>query len=78
MLVLMAKVGSADHEIFIGENIKIRILSSSDGYARVGIDAPHDMEILRGKVRNKIIDKRKRSDNLNNLKDIPRHNVLLY
>ena len=44
MLVLTRKLGE---RIFIGENIVITLLDAQSTRARIGIDAPADVEILR-------------------------------
>lgn len=47
MLVLTRKTGET---IFIGESIKITIVRIEPGRARVAIDAPRDMPIMRGEL----------------------------
>ena len=37
------------------EGIVIRILSVSDSHVKIGIDAPSDVQILRGEIFDKII-----------------------
>lgn len=44
MLVLGRKPGE---KIKIGENVVIHVLETRDGRARLGIEAPRDMKILR-------------------------------
>lgn len=50
MLVLARKPGE---EIFIGENIVIKVLSTSTGTVRIGISAPRDTEIKRSGMKPK-------------------------
>ncbi len=51
MLILTRKI---DEEIIIDSNIRIKILSSSDGQVKVGLTAPPEVEILRAEVYEKI------------------------
>ena len=51
MLVLTMRVGDVTH---IGNEIKVRVLSMSNGQVRVGFDAPKNVNILRGKVKDKL------------------------
>jgi carbon storage regulator len=44
MLVLSRKTGQ---EIYIGDEIKVRVLSISGDTVRIGIDAPQDVTIMR-------------------------------
>ena len=39
--------------VFIGEDIKVTILSNRGGQIRIGFDAPDDVCILREEVRDK-------------------------
>ena len=47
MLILGRKVGDT---IQIGPDIEIMVARISDGYVRIGITAPHDMNIMRGEL----------------------------
>lgn len=51
MLVLNRKNGE---EIKIGNDITIRIISAQDGNTKLGIEAPHDVAILRGELYENI------------------------
>ena len=51
MLILSRKKGE---EIKIGSDITLTILSVSENQIKVGIDAPKDVEILRGELYNKV------------------------
>lgn len=47
MLVLNRKIGE---EIKIGNDIVIRVISTSEGGVKIGIDAPQNVPILRGEL----------------------------
>ena len=51
MLILSRKKGE---EIKISSDITLTILSVSENQIKVGIDAPKDVEILRGELYNKV------------------------
>ncbi len=51
MLILARKNGD---EIIIDSNIVIKIISASDGYVKIGITAPEEIEILRGEIYSKV------------------------
>jgi carbon storage regulator len=51
MLILSRKKGE---EIKIGSDITLTILSVSENQIKVGIDAPKNVEILRGELYNKV------------------------
>jgi len=39
--------------VFIGEDIKVTVLSNRGGQIRIGFDAPDDVQILREEVRDR-------------------------
>lgn len=47
MLVLGRKPGEY---VVIGDNIKVKVVKSDDGHLRLAIDAPRDVNIVRGEV----------------------------
>ncbi len=51
MLVLGRKTGE---EIHLGDDIVVKIISVSQGVVKVGIDAPKELLILRGELKEKI------------------------
>ena len=51
MLILTRKI---DDEIIIDSKIRIKILSLSDGQVKIGLTAPHEVEILRAEVYEKV------------------------
>jgi len=51
MLVLTRKV---NEEIFIGSDITIKVISSSDGVVKIGIDAPRNIQVHRKEVYEKV------------------------
>ena len=51
MLILTRKL---EEEIVINSNIRIKILASSDGQVKLGIDAPMDVKIYRAELFDKI------------------------
>ena len=51
MLILTRK---KDEEIRINSNIVIKIVSISDNHIKLGIDAPKEVEILRGEIYEKV------------------------
>jgi carbon storage regulator len=51
MLILTRKF---EEEIKIGSEITIKVLSLSDGQVKLGITAPHDVEIYRGEIYDKV------------------------
>ncbi|QQS35514.1 MAG: carbon storage regulator CsrA [Ignavibacteriales bacterium] len=51
MLILTRK---PDDEIIINSNIRVKILSVNDNQVRLGIEAPAEIEILRGELYEKV------------------------
>ena len=51
MLVLGRKPGEY---VVIGESIKVKVVRSEDGSLRLAIDAPKDMDIIRGELLEKL------------------------
>ena len=51
MLILTRKI---DEEIIINGDVKIRVLSVSDGKVKIGVTAPDNVEILRGELYESI------------------------
>ncbi len=47
MLVLTRKV---QEEIHIGNNITIKVVATSNGRVKIGIDAPANVRIIRGEI----------------------------
>ncbi len=47
MLILRRKIGES---LLIGENIKVTLLDAGDGGARLAIDAPKSIPILRSEL----------------------------
>jgi carbon storage regulator len=52
MLILTRKI---NEEIKIGPDITIRLLASSDNQVKIGIEAPQNVQILRGEIFEKIV-----------------------
>lgn len=73
MLVLNRKVGEC---IILDDNIKITLVQAQDGRAKIGIDAPLDVTILRKELYDEVIKENKDSikedsdEVLNILKDM--------
>jgi carbon storage regulator len=51
MLILGRKEGE---EIYLGNNIKIKITEINNGAVKVGIDAPREVLVLRGELKENI------------------------
>ena len=51
MLILSRKL---DEEIVLNSDIRIKILTLSDGSVKIGIDAPKNIKILRGELFDRI------------------------
>ncbi len=56
MLVLTRKIGS---NILIGDNIRISVISVDGDKARIGIEAPKDIRILREETITNTVDENK-------------------
>ena len=56
MLILGRKEGE---EILLGNDIKIKIVEVSKGMVKIGIDAPKEVLVLRGELKDKIEGKNK-------------------
>lgn len=62
MLVVSRKIGEA---IIIDENIEVSILDISDGIAKIGIEAPKKIKILRKELYKEV-----ESENRESIKNI--------
>jgi len=51
MLVLSRKL---DEAIWLGDNIKIKIMGIEKGVVKLGIDAPNDVTILREELKEEV------------------------
>jgi carbon storage regulator len=51
MLILGRKEGE---EIYLGNNIKIKITDINNGAVKIGIDAPREVLVLRGELKENI------------------------
>lgn len=51
MLILGRKEGE---EILLGNDIKVKIVEVNKGTIKIGIDAPKDILVLRGELKDKI------------------------
>lgn len=51
MLILTRKVGET---VTIGEGVLVTVLAVKGGQVRLGIDAPRDVAVHRGEVRDRI------------------------
>lgn len=51
MLVLSRKL---DEAIWLGDNIKVKIMSIEKGVVKLGIDAPSDITILREELKEAV------------------------
>ena len=52
MLVLTRRIGETIH---VGSNVEIKFLSISGNHAKVGIQAPRTIEILRGELSSSTV-----------------------
>jgi len=59
MLILGRKEGE---EILLGNDIKIKIVDISKGMVKIGIDAPKEVLVLRGELKDKIEGKNKEAN----------------
>ena len=70
MLVLSRKLEEA---IWLGDNIKIKIMGIEKGYVKIGIEAPSDITILREELKEAVADVNKQASatakNLSELQD---------
>ncbi|MDF1880253.1 carbon storage regulator CsrA [Sulfurimonas sp. MAG313] len=60
MLVLSRKLEEA---IWIGDNIKIKIMGIEKGAVKLGIEAPSDITILRQELKDAVAHSNKQSSN---------------
>lgn len=68
MLVLTRKIGS---NILIGDNIKISLISVEGDKARIGIEAPKDIRILREEsITNTIEENQRAAHEMMDLKEL--------
>ena len=67
MLVLSRKL---EDEIWIGNKISIKIINISKGIVKIGIDAPKDVEILRGELKREIEKINKQSIKNENIEEL--------
>jgi len=70
MLILGRKEQETIH---IGNDVTISVESITKGMVKIGIDAPKDIMILRGELKNKIIESNLKATtkaSTNQLKDI--------
>jgi len=51
MLILARKL---EEEIFLGNNISIKVVEINKGVIKLGIEAPKDMQILRGELKREL------------------------
>lgn len=65
MLILSRK---ENESIVIGEGIEIKIVQTGKGYAKIGIDAPKSLMILRKELLTQIKDENLRSVVKNDVK----------
>ncbi len=67
MLVLGRKIGE---EVHLGKDIVLKVISISQGVVKVGIDAPKELLILRGELKQKIEAKNREANIKVALKEI--------
>lgn len=56
MLILSRKL---DESILIGDSITVKIVAIDKGIVKVGIDAPHDIRVLRSELIRAVEDSNK-------------------
>lgn len=64
MLILSRKTGE---EIILGNDIVIKITETGKGSVKLGIEAPKEMIILRGELKEKIRQSNEEASKLQNL-----------
>src|SRR3989337_1369544 len=74
MLVLTRRIGETIH---VGSNVEIKFLSISGNHAKVGIQAPRTIEILRGELSKQPSDEQLPEDDRNQRRQGSRFAVLL-
>jgi len=74
MLVLTRRIGETIH---VGSNVEIKFLSISGNHAKVGIQAPRTIEILRGELSKEPSDEQFPEDDRNQRRQGSRFAVLL-
>jgi len=74
MLVLSRRVGESIH---VGSDVEIKFLSISGNHAKVGIQAPRTIEILRGELSKEPSDEQLPEDDRNQRRQGSRFAVLL-
>ena len=60
MLVLSRKL---DEAIWLGDNIKIKIMGIEKGVVKLGIDAPNEITILREELKEEVINSNIKASN---------------
>jgi len=51
MLILARKL---EEEIYLGNNISIKVVEINKGVVKLGIEAPKDIQILRGELKKEL------------------------
>jgi len=51
MLILARKL---EEEIYLGNDISIKVVEINKGVVKLGIEAPKDMQILRGELKKEL------------------------
>jgi carbon storage regulator CsrA len=74
MLVLTRRIGETIH---VGSNVEIKFLSINGNHAKVGIQAPRTIEILRGELSKQPSDEKLPEDDRNQRRQGSRFGVLL-
>ncbi|HIO90758.1 MAG TPA: carbon storage regulator, partial [Campylobacterales bacterium] len=67
MLVLSRKL---KEEIYLGNDVSIKVVEITKNGIKLGIDAPKDMIILRGELKKRIEDSNKKAINNSELKQV--------